>query len=241
MKNYIIIPARKDSKRLPGKALLNETGKPLFVHTYERLEVLLSFGLVEKIYIASPCEEIIYEATKRNIPTITTVPSHCGSHTAMIAAKLINQYCNIVNVQVDYPMINPDVIRQVISAIHETNSICSAYYKTKDKESASSPNNVKCVIDSDKYANYFSRSEIPYNSDEWNIHLGVYGFPYCKWNSIQNIYLDEDKDYKWGDGENLEQLMWLYHGYKIKMIETDPCLGIDTKEDYEQFKKFKLT
>ncbi len=236
MKNYIIIPARKDSKRLPGKALLDETGKPLFVHTYERLTVLSAFGLVEKIYVASPCEEVIEEANKRNIPTIETVPSHCGSHTAMRAAKLIGEYCNIVNVQVDYPGIDPDMIRKMFSLMHETNNICSAYYKTTDKEAASSPNNVKCVMDSDGYANYFSRSVIPYNSDEWNIHLGVYGFPYSKWDAIKNLYFD-DKDYKWGNRENLEQLMWLYNCYKIKMIESKSCTGIDTREDYDEFKK----
>lgn len=236
MKNYIIIPARKDSKRLPGKALLEETGKPLFVHTYERLKVLLSFGLVEKIYVATPCEEVICEAAKRNIPTIKTLPSHCGSHAAMRAAKIINEYCNIVNVQVDYPLIDPDLVRRIITRIYETDCITSAYYKTSEKDAALNPNNVKCVMNIDNNAHYFSRSEIPYNSDEWNIHLGIYGFPFSKWSSLKNLYTHDD-DYKWSNKENLEQLMWLYHGYKINMIESSPCLGVDTEEDYEQFKK----
>src|SRR4051794_20892461 len=36
MKTAIVIPARYDSKRLPGKALLHETGKYLIQHVYER-------------------------------------------------------------------------------------------------------------------------------------------------------------------------------------------------------------
>ena len=40
MKNCIIIPARYNSKRLPGKPLININGEPLIVRTIKKLKII---------------------------------------------------------------------------------------------------------------------------------------------------------------------------------------------------------
>ena len=55
MKNVVIIPARYDSVRFPGKVLAKETGKYLVEHTYERASQACN---VQAVYIATDSERV---------------------------------------------------------------------------------------------------------------------------------------------------------------------------------------
>ena len=56
-----LIPCRYASKRLPGKPLLHETGKPLVQHVYENV---LRCASIDRVIVATD-DERIYEAAKR--------------------------------------------------------------------------------------------------------------------------------------------------------------------------------
>ena len=107
---------------------------------------------------------------------------------------------------------------------------------TKEEE-INNPNLVKCVIDKNGYALYFSRSKIPY---ERNIgkavfygHIGIYGYKreaLQKMTSLPQTPLE--------CAESLEQLRALENSMHIKTSIVDFVpVGIDTKEDLEKFRQ----
>ena len=64
-----LIPTRLESKRLPGKALLDIDGYPIIVHTAKR--AMLS-KMIDKVYVCTDSQEIIKVCKKYGINTIKT-------------------------------------------------------------------------------------------------------------------------------------------------------------------------
>ena len=67
MKINAIIPARRGSKRLPGKNLMSFAGKPLIQWTIEQAKESLIF---DEIYVYTNDEEIIDLSFKLGVCTI---------------------------------------------------------------------------------------------------------------------------------------------------------------------------
>ena len=109
-------------------------------------------------------------------------------------------------------------------------------------DEVTNPNVVKVICDNNNYAIYFSRSQIPFIRDndfqvDFFKHIGIYGFKkdfLIKYSKLPQTNLELS--------EKLEQLRAIENGYKIKMVKTDyNSFGIDTLEDFENFKKFIFT
>jgi len=93
------------------------------------------------------------------------------------------------------------------------------------------------ITDLNQDALYFSRSAIPFSRDKsisptYFEHIGVYAFrkkallDFTTWPVSQLEAI-----------EKLEQLRYLEHGIKIRMVETDyNSVAIDTPEDLERAK-----
>ena len=240
MKTYVLIPARLNSKRLYRKMLLSETGTPLIKHTYDNVSHLVPDNDgIDGVFVVTPNDEISDVCEDFNIPVIR-IREHtlCGTHACTLAARQL-EFCNIINLQGDCPSVDPDLLPRMSEYMYKRHEMCSAYYTNNDKDLAKEPGNVKVVFDEFKLANYFSRAMIPYDSKIWHFHIGVYGFPHMIHQNLLIQYENIPRQiYKSSmEGENLEQLMWLRRCKKIKMIESKPCVGIDTREDYEQFKQ----
>ena len=69
MKNIVLIPTRLESKRLPGKALLDVDGLPIIVHTAKRASIA---RLVDEVYVCTDSEKIIETCKDHKIKTILT-------------------------------------------------------------------------------------------------------------------------------------------------------------------------
>ena len=69
MKVIGLIPCRLNSKRLPGKALLEIDGLPMIVHTAKR--AMLSKSL-NAVYVCTDSNDIISTCKKFDIKTIKT-------------------------------------------------------------------------------------------------------------------------------------------------------------------------
>jgi CMP-N-acetylneuraminic acid synthetase len=57
MKTVAVVPARKNSKEIPNKNLVNLCGKPLIQHT---LECAIDSGVIDEIIVTSDSEEILH-------------------------------------------------------------------------------------------------------------------------------------------------------------------------------------
>ena len=163
-----------------------------------------------------------------------------GSDRIAEVAKRHPEFDYIVNLQGDEPLIKPESIDEIIKALQTGADISTLIRVLKDEEDINNPNCVKCVVDNNNFALYFSRSKIPYernsNQAEFYGHIGIYGYTrdaLLKMTSTPQSMLEK--------AESLEQLRALQSGLKIKTIKVDFVpVGIDTEEDLKKFEKIAM-
>ncbi|MCX7857368.1 MAG: 3-deoxy-manno-octulosonate cytidylyltransferase [Deltaproteobacteria bacterium] len=225
----IAIPARYDSKRLPGKPLILLCGKPIIQWVYEKAE---ASKRKDKVIIATDDERIMGLARSFGAEVVMT-DRNISSGTERIYEATKNTDANIiVNLQGDEPFMDPSLIDILFDYMEKSDdemaTLCtpiSGDYEYK------SPDSVKVVLDKRGYALYFSRSPIPYvrNRNQVKIykHIGIYAYR----KSFLSSYVSMEKGVL-EETESLEQLRVLENGFKIKVLITNYCgFGIDTKED----------
>lgn len=236
-KTAIIIPARYGSSRLEGKPLLKVCEKPVIQWVYEKAR---QAKLADMIIVATD-DERIFNAVKAfgGEVEMTSVNHKCGSDRIREVAERHPEIAYIVNLQGDEPLIKPESIDAVARNVQEDDKadISTLIRVLTDEEEINNPNLVKCVVDNNGYALYFSRSKIPYERNK-NVatfygHLGIYGYKrdaLMKMTSLPQTPLEKT--------ESLEQLRAIENGMKIKTSVVDFVpVGIDTAEDLEKFKQ----
>ncbi len=235
LRAVVVIPARYDSTRLPGKMLLSETGKFLVEHVYEQA---LKARLPQEVIIATDDNRVQSAATSFGARVVLTRHDHrTGTERVAEAAAGLDAQV-IVNLQGDEPSIAPDVIDSLVEAVtaDPTVHVATAAFRLTDTQRAADPNLVKVVVDNSGNAMYFSRSPVPYYREEgaeriYFGHLGIYA--YRKKFLEELVRLDQTK---LEAAEKLEQLRVLESGYDMKVVITDYAgIGIDTREDYDRF------
>lgn len=234
-KTAIIIPARYGSSRLEGKPLIVVEGKPVIQWVYEKAQQ----AKLADIIIVATDDERIFDAVKAfggNVE-MTSVNHKCGSDRIKEVALRHPEISFIVNLQGDEPLIKPESIDEVAKNVKEdANADISTLIRKITPEEAENPNLVKCVVDINGFAMYFSRSKIPFERNEGKSdfygHLGIYGY---KREALLKMTELPQSSYEMS--ESLEQLRALQNGMKIKTSVVDFIpVGIDTAEDLEKFK-----
>ena len=248
-KFVVVIPARYDSTRLPGKPLAMIDNRPMVQWVYERG---VASG-AEQVIVATD-DERVYSAVKAFGGEVCMTSKTHESGTERLA-EVVKQYkfaadTIIVNVQGDEPMIPAVNIKQLAANLIKlqtqnvgmatlAESICSF-------NELSNPNVVKVVTDKNGLALTFSRSALPYDRDQFSTtanpelrfpylrHIGIYAYTagfiqeYISWPTSQLEQI-----------ESLEQLRVLWQGHNIHVdlaIEPPPA-GVDTPEDLEQVRR----
>lgn len=250
MEITVIIPARYDSSRFPGKPLAELMGKSLVQHVYERAK---QAKLVNRVIVATDDKRILDSVKAFGGECLMTSKDHeTGTDRIAELAKEIDSTI-VVNVQGDEPYIRPDSIDMTIKPLIEDSSLLMSTVKVKieDIKEIFDLNVVKVVTDKDDFALYFSRWPIPFYREKWSgilngkddqtfpaptpysfKHLGLYVYR-------KDFLLDFSK---WPQTplekvEKLEQLRVLENGYRIKVIESEhDSVGVDTPEDLEKLK-----
>lgn len=231
----IIIPARYGSSRLEGKPLIEVEGKPIIQWVYEKAQQ----AKLADIIIVATDDERIFNAVKAfggNVE-MTSTEHKCGSDRIKEVVMCHPEISYIVNLQGDEPLIKPESIDEVAKNVKfdDTADISTLIRKITPEE-AENPNLVKCIVDCNGFAMYFSRSKIPFERNmgkaDFYGHLGIYGY---KRDAL--IKMTELPQSTYEQAESLEQLRALQNGMKIKTSVVDFVpVGIDTAEDLEHFK-----
>mgnify|MGYP004672447289 FL=1 len=235
-KTAIIIPARYGSSRLEGKPLLKVNDKPIIQWVYEKAKSVKSADVV----IVATDDERIFDAIKAfgGEVEMTSTEHKCGSDRIKEVADRHEDFEYIINLQGDEPMIKQEMIEAVIDGVKNHNADISTLIRPiEDKDEVENPNLVKCVIDNNGFALYFSRSKIPFERKEnpapFYGHIGIYGYT-RKALTKMTTSLQTPLEIS----ESLEQLRALQMGMRIKTsIVNEKPVGIDTMEDFENFKK----
>lgn len=237
----VVIPARYQSTRLPGKPLADIGGKPMVQWVYEQA---VQAG-AENVIIATDDERVESAVKAFGGQVCMTSPNH-ESGTERLAEVVdlmgIADDHIIVNVQGDEPLIPPSIITQVANNLASSQApMATLAVEIEDEAEVFNPNAVKVLTDKDGYAMYFSRATIPWDRDSFANggkaikqplmrHIGIYAYragfinTYINWEptALEKI-------------ECLEQLRVLWYGEKIhvEVAKEAPAAGVDTPEDLE--------
>lgn len=238
-----IIPARYESSRFPGKPLVSLLGKTLIQRTYENAKLCTQLDGV----IVATDDQRIYDHVLSFQGKVVMTPKSCPTGTDRIAYVINNDPTLrdadiIVNVQGDEPCLNPMAIQHIIEALEKNKEavMSSAAVRINNEEEALSSSDVKCVMDVNGYALYFSRALIPsgnslkYRTDiSYYKHLGIYAYRrdfLQKYLSLPATPLQM--------AEELEQLKVLEYGYKIKMAVVESfSTGVNTPNDVKKIEQ----
>lgn len=232
----IIIPARYNSKRLPGKPLIDINGIPMIVRTFNQCKKAVP---TSKIIVATDDKRIQKICSKNGINSIIT-SQKCLTGTDRIAevSKKIKKKIYI-NVQGDEPICNPNDIKKIVNfAKKNPNLIVNGYTEIKDNKMFNSPNVPKVVFDKNEKLLYMSRAPIPSNKKKkfikaWR-QVCIYSFPY----ESLKIYTSIKKKTPLESIEDLESNRFLELGYQVQMLKmSNKSVAVDTKEDLVKVKK----
>jgi 3-deoxy-manno-octulosonate cytidylyltransferase (CMP-KDO synthetase) len=234
-----ILPVRYDSTRLPGKPLLDRTGKPLIQHVWEQVS---RARLLDPVIVATDDERIYDAARAFGAEAVMTDPGHvCGSdRVAEVAAARDDAL--VFNVQGDEPEIDPGDLDRMVERLAggEEELVTLARPLTAEESGLlTDPHTVKLVMDDFGRALYFSRSPIPHGSDPLgvHVHLGVYA-----WRREALLRFADTPPAAIERRERLEQLRALSMGMRIAVVQSEhPSLGIDTPDDYARFVERQLS
>src|SRR5262249_37746746 len=153
-----------DSQRLPRKALLRETGRPLFLHTWEAATRARCFT---EVLIATDHDEVDAAARAAGASVVRTSPRcRTGSERCAEAAKA-RQEPLVVDSQGDWPEVLATDLERLVEALAEGVASGTAPTATLARPLAEhariqDPNVVKVVQGLRGEALYFSRCPIPY-------------------------------------------------------------------------------
>jgi 3-deoxy-manno-octulosonate cytidylyltransferase (CMP-KDO synthetase) len=226
-----IIPARWGSTRFPGKPLYLIAGKPLLRHVWERCR---RAEKLDSVIIATDDLRIANAAFDWGAEVALTASRHqSGTDRVAEVAKKGKEFAYIINIQGDEPLVDPCLIDKLIEKLRSDCKIeiVTAAHAFQNAAEASSPHQVKVVVDLMGRALYFSRTAIPYPHNVSQIkylrHQGIYGFrretllQFVKW---KPTLLER--------AESLEQLRALENGVSVHVLVTkDGSPGVDTPED----------
>ena len=117
-KFVIVIPARYQSSRFPGKPLVNINGKVLLQHVYDKCVSAVNKKL---IYVATDDKRILKNCFLNNIQCLMT-SKKCKTGTDRIfeVSKKIKAF-NYINIQGDEPLIEKSNIKKFLKKINVVN------------------------------------------------------------------------------------------------------------------------
>jgi 3-deoxy-manno-octulosonate cytidylyltransferase (CMP-KDO synthetase) len=240
VKIIVVIPARYDSTRFPGKVLAKDTGKYLIQHTWEQVQ---KAPTVKKVIIATDSEKILLACKSFGAECVMTSAEH-QSGTDRIAEAVEKIDADIViNVQADEPEIEPANMELLAKLMLDNPKakMATLIAKFENKEQIANPNIVKAIIGKDRLAKYFSRSVIPYcrnaagigDINDYYRHLGIYAYT-----KDFLLHITKLPAGKLEQIEHLEQLRVLEYGFEILTgLVKHITPGIDTQEQYLEFVK----
>jgi len=237
MKIACVIPARLKSTRFPKKILADLAGKPLIQRVWEAAAAVPLFDSVTCAIDDPETAAVIesfggtYQMTSVDCPTGTMRLCELA-HAGKIDADIV------VCWQGDEPFIHTAMIEDLLQTSHTDGAdVWTLKKRLRSPQDVASSHVVKVVTDAKGFALYFSRSPIPFYRDEaddaakvYYKHVGIYAYTMemlKKASSLPPTPLES--------AEVLEQLPFLYHGFKVRVHETaHEVRGIDIPEHLAQ-------
>jgi 3-deoxy-manno-octulosonate cytidylyltransferase (CMP-KDO synthetase) len=231
----VLIPARLAATRLPNKPLADIGGEPMIVHVWRRA---MEAGL-GPVAVATDSPAIAEAVARVGGRAVMTRDDHAsGSDRIFEALEHIDpegRHDVVVNVQGDFPTIDPGVIAASLPPLSDPAvAIATLAAEITDAEERTNPNVVKCVgsevAPGRLRALYFTRATAPHGDGPLYHHVGLYAFRRAalrRFVSLPPSRLERR--------ERLEQLRALEDGMRIDVVVIDHVpFGVDTADYLER-------
>ncbi len=234
----IVIPARLQASRLPGKPLADIHGEPMIVHVWRRA-MAAELG---RVIVATDAEEIMAAIRKVGGEAIMTRTDHAsGSDRVFEAVSRIDaegDYEFIVNLQGDLPTLEPRLVRACLDPLSTIGvDIATLACEITDDAEKTAPSVVKVigtpVGEQRLRALYFTRATAPSGDGPLYHHIGIYAY---RRNALERFVSLRPSTLE--RREKLEQLRALEDGMRIDvaLVDTVP-LGVDTPDDLDRARR----
>ena len=239
MKKLIIIPARMESKRLPGKPLAKIGAMSMIAHVW-RAAIAADLG---GVIVAAGNREIVAEIQSQGGQAVLAPGNYAsGSDRAGAALQIYDpqkEYEIIVNLQGDMPFIAPETIHLAVSALlDEPCDIGTLACKILARKQALAQNIVKAVFTPKGKKQmgrgvYFTRNLAPFGPGAFYRHIGIYAYHRY---SLEKFCLLPPSGLE--QRESLEQNRALEAGMHIRVALSKAIAdGVDNIEDLEKLNK----
>ncbi|TPV61051.1 3-deoxy-manno-octulosonate cytidylyltransferase [Aestuariibacter sp. GS-14] len=236
----VVIPARYQSTRFPGKPLVDILGKPMIQHVVERAQEAGASAVI----VATDDQRIASVASKFADVVMTDAAHTSGTEriAEVVRSRQIPDDTIVVNVQGDEPFVPAGNIQQVAANLASSKTWQMATLCTEIHTAAEvlNPNVVKVVASASGRAMYFSRSVIPFARDTmmaqpvsvdptlYRRHIGLYAY--------RAQYIKQYVSYAPSALEHIESLeqlraLWNDDAIHVELAKFPPPVGIDTPED----------
>lgn len=229
-KNIIVIPARYNSSRFPGKPLSMINGYSLI---YRVWSIAKTIKEIDEVYIATDHPDIQSHALGFGAKLLMTGPCHNGTERIFTAISSLKVRPNLIlNLQGDAVLTPPWIIQALVDVMQAEPNVeitTPAVLINREQYSIMQMAKLKgevggtmVVCDKDFNALYFSKRMIPYlrepliETPPLYRHVGLYAYRYAaleRYISLSPTPLETS--------EGLEQLRLLENGNAIKVVIVD--------------------
>ncbi len=255
--NIIIIPARYNSKRLPGKPLKIIGNKSMIAHVIDAAKTCLNATV-----IVATEDNRIYEHVKNLGTECIMTSDQCISGTDRVyeAIQKLNIIPKkIINLQGDMPLISTNIINAIIDnfdvkkmqVITPILQLSWQQFEEIKLHKMTNPFSGTFCISSNNLGLWFSKNPIP-AVREINVnnqlspyykHIGIYGYTYEALNKFVHT-----KPSKYEQLESLEQLRFIENGINISTVNVNNYIpqdqidnlfmAVDTEQDLLLVEKY---
>ena len=230
MEYAVVIPARYESTRLPGKPLIELCGVPMVVRTYRRCALAVD---ADRIHVATDDDRIEEVCCSEGIQVIRT-SSTCLTGTDRVAECAQELDADTyLNVQGDEPVFEPaDLSLLLDRARSRPDEVLNGCCPIRDREEFNDRSVPKVVCRPDGRLLYMTRSAVPIGrSGEFSMafrQVCAYAFPRA---ALAEFASAEEKT-PLESVEDIEILRFLEMGWEVRMIGmSDRSHSVDTPED----------
>jgi 3-deoxy-manno-octulosonate cytidylyltransferase (CMP-KDO synthetase) len=234
----VIVPARMQATRLPGKPLADIHGEPMIVHVWRRA-VQSGAG---RVVVATDSAEIVAAIIKVGGEAVMTRADHpSGSDRVFETVQLVDPAGRaeiVINLQGDLPTLDPWLVKACAVPLSEPGPDIATIAAEITDETEKTASSVVKVVGTPMTAKrlralYFTRATAPWGDGPIYHHIGIYAYRRAaleRFVSLPPSPLEMR--------EKLEQLRALEAGMRIDvaLVDTVP-LGVDTPHDLERARR----
>lgn len=230
LKQVVVIPARYQSSRLPGKPLVTILGKSLIHRVWERC---IKAVAASQVYVATDDDRIKEHCEGFGAQVIMT-PADCLTGTdRLFAANKILKADSVINVQGDEPLVEASDISKIAKQhLENIETIFNGMGPLKNEEEFRSPTVPKVVATPEGKLLYMSRGAIPSNKAftfrGGQKQICIYGFSASHLEAFGSRKTKTPLE----ELEDIEILRFLEMGYNVQMVPlSSPAIAVDVPED----------